>query len=197
MTPSHDKEFRNLEDFAGIASDWFWETAAAHRFTYFSSRMEEVTKMDATKILGTRRDMVASAQSKDPKWKAHLDDLNAHRPFRNFEYSLTRPTDGSVMWLRIAGQPLFDPSGTFTGYRGTGHDITAEKEAMRQLVASNDALAERNHELTEARRALERNAHEDALTGLLNRRAFERDLDHHLTHSAKTIGLLHVDLDRF
>ena len=41
MTRSPDNKFRNLEDFAGIASDWFWETDAEHRFTYFSSRMED------------------------------------------------------------------------------------------------------------------------------------------------------------
>jgi len=39
---------RNLDDFAGIASDWFWETDAEHRFTYFSARMEEVTRMRAS-----------------------------------------------------------------------------------------------------------------------------------------------------
>ena len=197
MTNAQNKPFRNLEDFAGIASDWFWETDGEHRFTYFSSRMEEVTKLDASKLLGTRRDKIGATHSDDAKWQAHLDDLNAHRPFRNFEYSVQRATDGSVLWLRVAGQPLFDADGIFTGYRGTGHDITTEKEAMRQLVESHDTLAERNRELDEARRALERSAYADALTGLLNRRAFERDLAQILKRTSKTIGLLHVDLDRF
>lgn len=196
MTGSN-KKFRNLEDFAGIASDWFWETDAEHRFTYFSDRMEEVTKMSAKAIIGTQRTSVARTTLADPMWRDHFADLDAHRPFRNFEYSLQRPTDGSIMWLRIAGQPQFDKSGTFTGYRGTGHDITIETEAMRKQAESIATLAERNAELDEARRALERNAYEDALTGLLNRRAFERDLAAALRTARMRTWLLHIDLDRF
>ncbi|SFS22115.1 putative bifunctional diguanylate cyclase/phosphodiesterase [Yoonia litorea] len=197
MTAMDHHIVRDLEDFAGIASDWFWETNADHRFTYFSSRMEDVTKLDSKQILGQRRTDVAMVDYNDPKWQAHLDDLYSHRPFRNFDYAIRRPFDGSLMWLRIAGQPLFDADGTFCGYRGTGHDITPEKIAMQKLEASNRALAERNTELAETRKALERSANEDALTGLLNRRAFERDLQQFFDGCGSNLGLLHVDLDRF
>ncbi len=197
MTASKDHKFRNLEDFAGIASDWFWETDSEHRFTYFSSRMEEVTQIPANSAIGSRRDKIALENADDPKWRAHLDDLNAHRPFRNFEYSVRRATDGSTMWLRIAGQPLFDEVGTFIGYRGTGHDITAEKNAMQHQLESIAALAERNEELDEARQALERSAYQDTLTGVLNRGAFERDLAAALCVPTTRTGLLHIDLDRF
>ncbi|WP_043700379.1 putative bifunctional diguanylate cyclase/phosphodiesterase [Yoonia vestfoldensis] len=196
MTPQSPSSFRNLEDFAGIASDWFWETDHAHRFTYFSGRMEAVTKLKTADILGRRRDIVA-ANPAGPDWQAHLDDLNAHRPFRNFEYRIIRPTDGSTMWLRVAGEPLFDPAGRFIGYRGTGHDITREKVAMMQLEESNAALAVRNRELIEARHALEQAAYHDTLTGLPNRRAFERALDGVTGGPAMRIALLHLDLDRF
>ena len=188
---------RNLEDFAGIASDWFWETDADHRFTYFSSRMEEVTKVCAASILGSRRNKVVGADFGQSNWDAHLEDLNCHRPFRNFEYAIDRPTDGSRLWLRVAGQPLFDDDGTFLGYRGTGHDITHEREAMARLEESHAALAERNDELMEARRELERRANQDSLTSLLNRRAFERDLEEALSVVGNDVILLHIDLDRF
>ncbi len=197
MTSDGDNTFRNLEDFAGIASDWFWETDAEHRFTYFSSRMEDVTKIPTATILGRRRDVFAGDRADKAKWDAHLLDLRARRPFRNFEYSVVRSTDGSVLQLRVAGQPLFDNNGTFIGYRGTGHDITQEKEAMRRLVETNAQLAERNRELDRMRSALEQAAYGDPLTGILNRRSFERDLAAVLNGCSGTIGLLHVDLDRF
>lgn len=197
MTSPEHKKFRNLEDFAGIASDWFWETDAEHRFTYFSSRMEEVTKIGPAAIIGTRRDHFAEAQAQDPKWQAHLADLHAHRPFRNFEYMMDRPSGGTPLWMRIAGQPLFDDANEFIGYRGTGHDITHEKRAIHHLTEVNAALAERNRELDDARSAIERTAYEDALTGLSNRRSFEQDLEQLLNMPAAQIGLLHVDLDRF
>ncbi|WP_341368323.1 EAL domain-containing protein [Yoonia sp. BS5-3] len=197
MSGVTDKDIRNLEDFSGIASDWFWETDAEHRFCYFSGRMEETTKICPDNLIGLRRDHFAEGYISDPKWRAHLEDLQNHRPFRNFEYEIERPTDGSSISIRISGQPFFDETGTFTGYRGIGHDITAEKEAMRQLLETNAALAERNEELDEARKALERSAYEDLLTGQLNRRAFERDLAAALSIPQTRSGLLHIDLDRF
>ncbi len=196
MTSQPSPRFRNLEDFAGIASDWFWETDQAHRFTYFSDRMEEVTKLKTADLLGRRRDLIATHPA-GADWQAHLDDLHAHRPFRNFEYRIIRPTDGSILWLRVAGEPLFDPQGQFIGYRGTGHDITREKMTMLALEQSNAALAVRNRELDEARRALERAAYHDTLTDLPNRRAFERALANAMAGPARQIVLLHLDLDRF
>ncbi|MDX8350596.1 EAL domain-containing protein [Cognatiyoonia sp. IB215446] len=197
MAEEKDTKIRDLEDFAGIASDWFWETDAEHRFTYFSGRMEEVTKIPKAEILGRRRDIVASDRADLAKWDEHIADLNACRPFKDFEYSINRRTDGSVLWMRVAGQPLFADDGTFIGYRGTGHDITHEKEAMQRLVETNTQLAERNRELDETRNALERAAYVDALTGLRNRRSFERDLKLVLDNAYASVGLLHVDLDRF
>ena len=197
MTSAQEPIIRDLEDFAGIASDWFWESDARHRFTYFSQRMEDVTNIAADKLLGTRRDRVPGVAVSGVNWAAHLEDLKAFRPFRGFEYAIDRPTDGSRLWLRVAGQPQFSPSGAFIGYRGTGHDITHEKFAMEKLVAANATLADRNHQLQIARAALERAAYHDALTGVLNRRAFERDLKAALALPHTQIGLLHIDLDRF
>ena len=196
MTSQNRPHFRNLEDFAGIASDWFWETDHQHRFIYFSNRMEQVTKISRADVLGHGREIFAVDQS-GPAWQAHLDDLQAHRAFRNFEYRVIWPTDGSVMWLRIAVEPQFDQAGAFTGYRGIGHDVTREKVAMMQLEQSNAALAIRNRELDEARQALEQAAYHDTLTGLPNRRAFERALEHCLGTADVQVALLHLYLDRF
>ncbi|WP_424177679.1 putative bifunctional diguanylate cyclase/phosphodiesterase [Yoonia sp. TsM2_T14_4] len=196
MTSQNQPNFRNLEDFAGIASDWFWETDHQNRFIYFSNRMEQVTKISRADVLGRERDIFA-AEPSGAAWQAHLADLQAHRAFRNFEYRIIRPADGSVMWLRISGEPQFDQAGAFTGYRGTGHDVTREKVAMMQLEQSNAALAIRNRELDEARQALEQAAYHDPLTELPNRRAFERALEHCLGAADGRVALLHLDLDRF
>lgn len=189
--------FRNLDDFSGMASDWFWETDADHRFCYFSRRMEEVTKFDTSALMGQRRDIIPNEDLRDPKWLRHKDDLANHRPFRNFEYEMRRPHDGTLLWVRIAGKPQFDADGNFTGYRGTGHDVTQEKVAMQRLQDSNRALAARNKELDQAKKTIERSALEDTLTGLCNRRAFESDLEKGLGQSRNGLALLHVDLDRF
>lgn len=197
MTDGSKHQFRNLDDFSGMASDWFWETDADHRFCYFSRRMAEVTKFDISALIGKKRDIVPNENLLDPKWVRHMDDLAHHRPFRNFEYEMRRPHDNSLLWIRIAGQPQFDMNGNFVGYRGTGHDITLEKISIQRLQESNSALAARNEELDRVKRSIEKIAHTDALTGLYNRRAFERDLAQHLAKDRFSVGLLHVDLDRF
>ncbi|WP_368184953.1 putative bifunctional diguanylate cyclase/phosphodiesterase [Aestuariibius sp. HNIBRBA575] len=191
------KVIRDLEDYAGIASDWFWETDANHRFQYFSRRMQEVTKVDTNILLGRSRYEVRYAGVSPEGWKAHREDLDAHRSFRNFEYQFLRTEDASELWVRVSGDPLFDEDGTFVGYRGTGHDVTKEVVAKRDLMASLKELEKRNKELGEARTALERAAFEDILTGLPNRRAFERDLQQVLSNPKSDLSLLHIDLDKF
>ena len=192
-----DTTRRDLEDFAGIASDWFWETDSDLRFTYFSGRIEEVTGVKAVDLLGKRREDVTTEDDSDPKWRQHFDDLANHRPFRGFEYRVRRPHVPGPLWIRIAGHPVYDAAGNFQGYRGSGQDVSAEKIAMLRLEQSNGALQDRNRKLDKARQLIERAAFEDSLTGLPNRRAFERDLQRATTRPGARVGLLHVDLDRF
>jgi len=197
MNVPSPKPIRDLEDFAGIASDWFWETDADHRFTYFSPRMEEVTDMRIKDILGRRRDQQMTLVGDGQCFKDHLDDLNNHRPFRNLEYRVGRQMAEGHLWLRVSGNPVFGPDGEFLGYRGTGHDVTAEKESIGRLAAMNEALAARNRELDALRRELELAAFEDPLTGMRNRRAFDAAIADALSVREPCVALLHIDLDRF
>lgn len=197
MAAASDNHHRHLEDFAEIASDWFWESDKDHRFTYFSGRIQTVLQVAPDALIGTKRVELTHAASTDVNWTAHLTDLRQMRPFRSFEYSFRRPGDDAEIRLRVSGQPRFDQDGQFLGYRGTGSDITAEYVALNKLRQMNADLASRNTELVEMRRALERSITGDALTGLLNRAAFERDLDEALGVLDNQVILLHVDLDRF
>ncbi len=58
-------------------------------------------------------------------WSQHIAGLEAHRPFKNFEYLMRG--DGGTRWVSASGIPRFDPDGNFIGYRGTGNDITRQK----------------------------------------------------------------------
>ncbi|MEL6574114.1 MAG: EAL domain-containing protein [Pseudomonadota bacterium] len=196
MSPQQPSLSRNLEDFVRIASDWFWETDADHRFCFFTEQLEDIVGIDRKRLLGrSRLDLATDATASD-RWKTHADDLTHHRPFHNFEYHV-RQDDGHIVWVRVSGEPIFDDSGAFQGYRGCGHNITSEKLAVARLEASNAALQMRNQQLDAARVALERSAYEDTLTEVWNRRAFERDLKDLLACEDRNIGLLHIDLDKF
>jgi C4-dicarboxylate-specific signal transduction histidine kinase len=66
---------------------------------------------------------------------------DVHEPFRDFVYS-TLSEDGSTVYVRSSGKPLFDAAGNFVGYRGTGTNITAMIRADHAEQALRNAQAE-------------------------------------------------------
>jgi signal transduction histidine kinase/CheY-like chemotaxis protein len=64
--------------------------------------------------------------------QAHLAQLAAHEPFRNFEYQV-RVADGGIRWVSVSGIPRTDANGQFAGYRGTGSLVTDRKTAENNL----------------------------------------------------------------
>jgi len=140
---------RNSEDrfrlIAEAASDWFWETDSALRFTYISERFFEVTGQPASQVIGKTREQVATRQELDrepEKWQRHFDDLGSRRSFRDFDYAITRP-DGRRVAIRLSGKPRFGADGGFIGYIGAGTDVTqqlAVEESQRQTLLELDAI---------------------------------------------------------
>jgi PAS domain S-box-containing protein len=123
-----------FKDIAEASGDWFWETDADHRFTWFSDRVEEVAGVPVEFHIGKSRLELAADQVDQEKWRAHLETLEARRPFRDFRY-LRRGHDGRLQHMSSSGVPVFDAEGNFKGYRGAGTDISAEVKA-EQLAAS-------------------------------------------------------------
>jgi PAS domain S-box-containing protein len=130
---------QRLSDFAAAAYQWLWEMDADLRFNYFSDHFEKVTGLDPAKILGRRRDEITAEAIVDEHWQRHLDDLNHHRPFRNFEYRIA-DSSGRINYFSVSGNPIFTADGTFAGYRGTGSIVTERKLAEEQLRESQRLL---------------------------------------------------------
>jgi diguanylate cyclase (GGDEF)-like protein len=74
-------------------------------------------------------------------WAAHRTTLDARQPFRDLELCWADPS-GNKFWVSVSGEPVFDGSGAFKGYRGVGKDISLRKqdEAQVQFLANHDAL---------------------------------------------------------
>ncbi|HEY0425566.1 MAG TPA: EAL domain-containing protein, partial [Rhodopila sp.] len=66
-------------------------------------------------------------------------DLAARLPFRNFCWERIG-SDGKRHFMTISGDPVYDRNGAFSGYRGTGREITAEVEAKARLAQANAEL---------------------------------------------------------
>ncbi len=130
------KSETRFRDFATSASDWFWEMDENLHFSYFSERFSEATGVLATQLLGKTRQETGIPDVDEEAWRDHLADLDAHRPFRNFVHPRT-VEGGKVLWLSISGTPVFDDSGVFKGYRGTGFDTT-EKHRTEFLLRESE-----------------------------------------------------------
>ncbi len=128
-----------FRDYLASSSDWFWETDAAHRFTYLSSRFTELTGIPQSEFIGRFRGEVAPKGADPAVWQRHLEDLRAHRPFRGLRY-WTEDRAGVRRHYEVSGVPLFGDDGRFAGYRGTGLDCTAEVQALEARERYQEAI---------------------------------------------------------
>ena len=125
-----------------MSSDFYWESDAEHRLTQRGSaarKSSTVSIFQKGAQIGKRRWEVPYLSPDEAGWRAHRATLDAHQPFRDFELSRLG-TDGSERYISISGDPVFDASGEFTGYRGVGSDITARKRAEHAMRESAEKL---------------------------------------------------------
>jgi PAS domain S-box-containing protein len=126
-----------LRDYAETASDWFWEIGPDYKFTLLT---ENAFGSRAADRIGTACwDRALDLETEPEKWRVVQATLDSHKPFRDFIYCTTGG-NGSPMYVRASGKPVFDANGEFLGYRGTGTDVTAimrAHEALRESERSS------------------------------------------------------------
>ena len=151
-----NREIEDLHaDYLATASDWIWATDAEHRLTHMTHKITELTGIQASSLIGRSRVDFLLKDTDCPSFKQHLDDLERRRPFKNFVYCYKRP-DGQRLWFSVSGKPVFDETGAFQGYRGTGTEVSARMEAEAARDAAEDELRKANEELEQ--RVAERTA---------------------------------------
>ena len=114
-----ETRYRRLTE---LSSDWYWEQDAKGHFTKIFGPVLEMLGIQIDDALGSvRNDLGATWNDSE---RATLEaNMAARRPFLDFVYSRTNP-DGSQQHLMVSGEPMFDSSGGFNGYRGIGKDVT-------------------------------------------------------------------------
>ncbi len=131
--------FRSLTE---MSSDFYWESDTEHRLTHRASADKKVSTVSVFRQgaqIGERRWEIPYLSPDEAGWEGHRAVLDAHRPFRDFELSRLG-TDGTERHISISGDPVFDESGAFKGYRGVGTDITARKRSEQALRDSAEKL---------------------------------------------------------
>ncbi len=133
-----EQRFRDVTESAG---DWIWEMDEDLRFTYLSPRFFEIFVIPPERIIGKTRAEFAGKDLEEAHWQDHHARLAAQLPFRDFAYSTTT-AEGRVCHFQISGKPVYDADGQFTGYRGTGRDITEQVEVEQALKRSQQLLSD-------------------------------------------------------
>jgi len=169
-----EARFRDLTE---LSSDWYWEQDAEFRFTVVSSNVRNVFLGMDENIGKTRWDMKGVRMTEEER-QAHKATLTARQPFQNFVYHVADSGE-NLHTISISGRPIFDEQGRFTGYRGTGTDITEQKKIEDQIRHM---------------------AHHDSLTELPNRVLLQDRIGQAIAQarrSQKVAAILFIDLDRF
>jgi PAS domain S-box-containing protein len=126
-----------FRDYAQTASDWFWETGPDYRFTLLTENA--FGSRSADRIGTACWDHALDLETEPEKWRLVWETLDSRKPFRDFVYRSVSG-DGTPMYVRASGRPVFDANGEFRGYRGTGTDVTAIVRAQETLRESERSL---------------------------------------------------------
>ena len=131
-----------FRDYAETASDWFWEIGPDYKFTLLTENAFGSNSADriGTICWGHALDV----ETEPEKWRLIRATLDSRESFRDFVY-WTADGNGAPMFVKASGKPVFDSSGKFHGYRGTGTDVTAIVRGQRAEASLQTVQAELAH----------------------------------------------------
>ncbi len=111
-----------------LATDWYWEQDQEGRFTRVSGPVLDMLGISVEPLIGDQRN--DDTEGWDEAERAHLRaTIEARQPFLDLVFSRTR-ANGTRQRFRVSGQPMFNQSCRYVGYRGIGVEIL-DSEAAR------------------------------------------------------------------
>jgi diguanylate cyclase (GGDEF)-like protein/PAS domain S-box-containing protein len=131
-----EERFRSL---TALSSDWYWEQDKNYRFIRQGVDAANKEHVPPGATAGTERWNNPTANLSAEEWSAHRAVLDARQPFHDLEYSRLG-VNGDRRWVSVSGEPVFDGTGEFKGYRGVGKDITDRKCAEQELDRFRQAM---------------------------------------------------------
>lgn len=127
-----EARFRKLTE---LSVDWYWEQDSDFRFTQYIGCGVSGTGEVLGKTLWELPNIVLS----DVEWIEHKSQLDTRWSFCDFEFAAVH-SDGQLGYYCISGEPVYDEAGIFSGYCGTGMNITMRKTAEIELRESEARL---------------------------------------------------------
>lgn len=136
---SHDEVRERLEARFRLATDlydgWYWEIDAELRFTVLHGAILAKYGIDPASVIGKPSKGLFGFALTDMTIEDYERLRQERKPCRNVRASVKLP-GGPTLHVSINGDPVFDATGAFAGYRGITREITAQAEAELALQDS-------------------------------------------------------------
>jgi len=116
-----EARFRSLTE---LASDWYWEQDESGNFTKVSGPVLEMLGIRVDALSGEPGGVQVAGWNEAER-KVLQAKIAARQPFLDFAFSRVN-ADGSQQTFRVSGEPMFNQSSRFIGYRGIGVELTTK-----------------------------------------------------------------------
>ena len=117
-----EARFRSLTE---LASDWYWEQDENGKFTKVSGPVLEMLGIRVPALAGDSSALPVTGWNEAQRAVLQAT-IAARQPFLDFAFSRVN-ADGSRQEFHVSGEPMFNQSSRFIGYRGIGVELTAKQ----------------------------------------------------------------------
>ncbi len=114
-----EARFRSLTE---LASDWYWEQDENGEFTKVSGPVLEMLGVQVPPLAGESAPVELGGWNEAEREKLRRT-IAERQPFLDFVFRRVG-TDGGEQCFQVSGEPMFDRSSRFIGYRGIGVELT-------------------------------------------------------------------------
>lgn len=127
-----------LHEWLALSSDLIWEHDPDGHITEISGNFLKEHSFPPAWLPGSEPREPTRLVSAEEDWTRYCKLIETRQPYREFIFTLTI---GHASWIiSLSGKPVYDASGYFSGYRGTGRDITTAHRACIQAQTVNHRL---------------------------------------------------------
>ena len=113
-----EARYRSLTE---LASDWYWEQDENGAFTKVSGPVLEMLGIQVDSLAG-KADAAQMSGWNEEEREALQATIAARQPFLDFVFSRIN-TNGTQQKFRVSGEPMFNRSCRYIGYRGIGVEL--------------------------------------------------------------------------
>ena len=132
---SWDSDQARLRCAIELSSDYYWETDEHDRFNVLHHRLGHRPENAPERFLG-KTPWELGGELTSGTWDEHRALRRARHPFAD---TVVRIVHGhQEQYLSVSGQPVFDETGRFRGYRGICRDVTTPVRTERLVLLERE-----------------------------------------------------------